>query len=704
MELRGTRDPARRQDGSALGKSGSVTPTSVFDQSALHFLIVSLVTIKVAGLILIFDPVGLLSFELPKSLFSRALEWLIAGALLIAFVRYGFGIIPRTRMHFAVAALVAVGALSTLFAENRYIALFGEEDHYLGLTFVIDMAVLYLAVAVAFRRPDDWALFGGILAFATALVLAYAAIQYLGRDPVGWNVNSRSSTFSTFGDQDTLGRYISLVVGACVGIAVLGGGWCSGAVRTIAAVLAAAGVMAASLLAVRGTLLGIAAILGALPFVYLRLRGGARRHLAVAAVGSVAIVAALGGLLFLTPVGVRTQTLARDPGTELRLRLFDSALHAFSDRPVLGYGPDNFAAVYPRYRQPGGTTVGILDDDAHNWIFQTLATTGALGLLALLAAIGQSLFELWKFIGRRASPFGGALLLASAGYWVQASTTIASPSLDWFPYLVFGAIATMGDRSRLLAPLVPGGLVVRRALVAVVAIGIAAGASSGVRAFLANRNIAIAAKEASGRPAVAMEAAESALAKDPGRAVYWYWLGRADEAQAAWSAAAAAYAAAATRAPYERAYWGRLAQSLTREAQRTGEQSTASAAIAAARRGTEIDPNEPLAHIALAETAYALGEYDLSLRAAINVIALWPGADNDALVTRAAARASDLREARILLEQALRLRDSAALHLALAQVAFNLGDKETARTQAERTLQLAPENTEARAILRATEK
>jgi hypothetical protein len=40
----------------------------------------------------------------------------------------------------------------------------------------------------------------------------------------------------------------------------------------------------------------------------------------------------------------------------------------------------------------------------------------------------------------------------------------------------------------------------------------------------------------------------------------------------------------------------------------------------------------------------------------------------------------------------------------MAQLALNLGDKETARTQAKRTLELAPQNTDAQAILRATEK
>jgi tetratricopeptide (TPR) repeat protein len=344
----------------------------------------------------------------------------------------------------------------------------------------------------------------------------------------------------------------------------------------------------------------------------------------------------------------------------------------------------------------------MLDNDAHNWFFQTVATTGALGLLALLAAVGLSLLELWKVVGRRASALGAALLLASVGYWVQASTTIASASLDWFPYLAFGAVATIGQRSGFSTSLVPVRTVIVLALTAAVAVGIAAGVVSGVSAFLANRDIAFAARETSRQPAVAIQAAESALAKDARRALYWYWLGRAYEAQEAWSAAAAAYAEAATRAPYARAYWGRLAQNLTREAQRTGEKSTASAAIAAARRGTEIDPNEPLAHIALAETAYALGEYELSLQAAVQVTRLWPGADHDALTTRAAVRVSDMRQARTMLEEALRLRDSAALHLALAKVALKQGDRETANAEAKKTLERAPGDAEAQAILDAT--
>lgn len=685
------------------GKPGSERVTraarQAFDESVSRQILVSLVAIKIAGLILIFDVAGLLSFELPKALFSRAMEWLIAGTLLITVLRYGPGIMPRTRLHLAVGAIVLVNALSTLFAENRYIALFGDEDHYLGFTYIVDMAVLYLAVAAAFRRLADWALFGGILAFVTAVVLGYASLQYRGLDPLRWNVDPQSSTFSTLGDADTLGRYLSLTFGASIGLAALGRGDAAPAVRLAAAVVALVVLAAAALSTVRGTLLGLAAILAFLPFVYLRMRGGARQDVAFAAIGAAAIVALLAVLLALTPVGAKAQSVLRDPGTAIRLGLFDTALRALSDRPLLGYGPDNFAVAYPRYRQPGGTTVGILDHDAHNWFFQTAATTGGLGLLALVVAIVLSVLQLWTTLRGQAGSLAALVLLASVGYWVQASTTIASVGIDWFPYLALGAVATMGQRPGFSSTAIPN--VRSVAMVALVAVVAAAGSLTGIFAFQANRDVAVAAGQKNARPDVAIAAAEFAIRGDPGRAIYWYWLGRAADARQDWVRSAAAYREAASRSPYEPTYWTHLAESLVREAQRRGEPGLSSAAIAAARKATEVDPNDPVSHAALAETTYTLGDYELSLHAAVRAIELWPAGNNDALAARAALRVSDLTQARALLETAVRLRDTAVLHLALGQVALKLNDRETARAHAKRTLELAPGDRDAQNILTA---
>src|SRR5207249_4175575 len=80
-----------------------------------------------------------------------AFDWPIAAALLIAFVTHGNAIVPRHRLHVLMAALIAVVDLSAPFAADRYIAIFGDAENYAGLTFLIDMLLLYVATAVAVR-------------------------------------------------------------------------------------------------------------------------------------------------------------------------------------------------------------------------------------------------------------------------------------------------------------------------------------------------------------------------------------------------------------------------------------------------------------------------------------------------------------------------------------------------------------------------
>ncbi|MDQ2914336.1 MAG: hypothetical protein M3T56_13910, partial [Chloroflexota bacterium] len=123
-----------------------------FEHSTLRQAIVLLVAFKIVGILLFVDPNGLQAFDLPKSLLSRALSFLIAGLLAIAFLRFGLAIVPRTRLHLAVGVFLAANLASGLLAENKYLALFGENERYLGLTFLADMLVLYVAVAVGVKE------------------------------------------------------------------------------------------------------------------------------------------------------------------------------------------------------------------------------------------------------------------------------------------------------------------------------------------------------------------------------------------------------------------------------------------------------------------------------------------------------------------------------------------------------------------------
>src|SRR2546430_9189464 len=105
------RTHARSTDRGPQGpRSSFVSPgnrlSDMWERSRLRSLMVVLVALKVLGLVLLFDwsQRAIDVFDLPKSLFSRSIEWLILGLLLVALLRWGSSIVPRSWLHFFVMA------------------------------------------------------------------------------------------------------------------------------------------------------------------------------------------------------------------------------------------------------------------------------------------------------------------------------------------------------------------------------------------------------------------------------------------------------------------------------------------------------------------------------------------------------------------------------------------------------------------------
>jgi tetratricopeptide (TPR) repeat protein len=244
----------------------------------------------------------------------------------------------------------------------------------------------------------------------------------------------------------------------------------------------------------------------------------------------------------------------------------------------------------------------------------------------------------------------------------------------------------------------------RRVAGALIAVALLA-ALTGTVALRSDRD-ALAAEVAlrEGRPEAALASARASVNGDGGRAARWDLLGRALEMNGRSSAASDAYAEAATRAPYRAAYWsdlarGRAKQLLSGDASGGG----ADAALAAAQRAVDADPNSPRPHAAFAEIANLTGAYEVALGSATRAIRLEPGRrEYEDLAARAALSLGDPRAGTSALEELLPLHDSAPLRVALAKLSLQLGERDSARRHASRALELDPQNGDARAILSQT--
>ncbi|MDQ2913443.1 MAG: O-antigen ligase family protein, partial [Chloroflexota bacterium] len=636
------------------------------------------------------------AFDLPKSLLSRALAFLLAGLLALALLRFGLSIIPRTRLHIAVALFLAANVVAALFAENKYLALFGENERYLGLTFLADMLVLYVAVAVGIKERSDFVVCFGAIGIATLVVVPYAAVQDVGADPLKWLRYEGDRPFSTLGLSDQLGHFLSITFGMALGVAAFSEGLRRTAVRWVAGASVLLVASASAVVATRGSLIGIGAAVLAAFFVRLRVDAARseRRLAGILAISAAALALVL--LLATSPLAARTARTVDDLGSG-RLGVYRVVVMAFLDRPITGYGPDSVGTVYNRYQDTVSDRLGSPQTSAHDWALQTLVTTGVVGLAAQLVLLASFAFALFARALPRMPAVAAPLALASVAYWVNGLVDVGSISVDWFPWFAFGAIASLTGRR----PVVEAPRVLPTMVVGLIALASLAAAASPLTAFLANRSAqtarsALAANDA----ASAVEAASRASRTDPGRADYWNWLGLSLEGIGTTADASDAYAEAARRAPYEATYWANLALVRAREATTGGDPSARSSALDAARRCVEADPMSWQAHEVLAKVAFQLGEYQLALDGAVAAFRMASVHDDPETIAIKSANALASRSALDQLDQAIAFRETAALQLTAAVISERLGDRAGAVAHARRVLALEPENEEARLIVR----
>ena len=147
----------------------------------------------------------------------------------------------------------------------------------------------------------------------------------------------------------------------------------------------------------------IALVAGILAFsIGYALWGGSRR-LRTAAIGTTVVVTALASLVVVFTI-VRAGTDAeridlpgtmierllntgvRDRSADARIAAAEVGMKAFLDRPLLGWGPENYTVGYDRHVGPEAFASGSLSfDQAHNKLIEELTTKGLLGLLGYLA-------------------------------------------------------------------------------------------------------------------------------------------------------------------------------------------------------------------------------------------------------------------------------------------------------------------------------
>ncbi len=374
-----------------------------------------------------------------------------------------------------VLLFLGVSTISTLMSDNIVRSTLGTVFRFDGLLSLACGVLLFYAAA---KFLDSWAkvrvfLIAGV---ASAVIISgYGLLQVFGLDPVlqmgmPWAYmqepvegnlaplyGSMDRVFSTIGYPISLAAYLTLMMGATLAL------YFNTDARWERWVwLAAVALMAACWLYTytRGAMLGCAVAILILAFLAYRRLGTFRPLILPTAV---VVVGILGAVLFnpLADSDISSQVggtnIATNPGdvpsggdmsVTTRLLMWRDSIPMIVDRPLFGYGPDNFAEPFKRYESedlrsffPEGQTT----DKAHNELFQVAATTGLLGLAAYL----------WIFVSyfRKSYKSGGWPLLALSGgvlaYILQLMTWVTTITTGVTFWAILGvSVAIMRIQSR----------------------------------------------------------------------------------------------------------------------------------------------------------------------------------------------------------------------------------------------------------------
>ena len=452
---------------------------------------VALALVLAAPLIVMADPLPstIFPYVVGKSVYTRLLIELAFGLWLVLLLWHPSYRLPRSRLLWVLGIYVAVVLVASFTGVSLQRSLWSTYERMQGWVGLLHYAAFSVMLASVFRTFRSWYITLNVNLLVGLALGLLGVSQMAGLGLLAYLVDAPRISI-TLGNATYVGAY--MLVNALIASAFLahslaspkarpadalrrvdrrrrrrdrlraesqGPSWAS--LDTLMRVFWVAVILLDLLMmyqsGTRGAIVGLAAGLGLFVLAYVlwgKLRPVRIASASLAVAGAVLVVAFL--LVRDTPafesVAESSLTLRRlaslgpaDRSVRSRWTSTQMGLQAFADRPVLGWGPENYTVAYDsRLTEQGAVDSSLLTfDQAHNRVIEEMVTTGALGLAAYLAiwllmawVLARRIRELPPDTQLFAMLIGSAL----AGYFVQNLLLFDTPGTVVQLHLLIGFV------------------------------------------------------------------------------------------------------------------------------------------------------------------------------------------------------------------------------------------------------------------------
>lgn len=305
---------------------------------------------------------------------------------------------------YSVMAMVAVLFLAAIFGLSPYRSFWSNFERMEGFWGHWHYFIYFLMLGSVLREERDWSRFWGVSLGASLLMSGYGLWQLLGKLDIHQGDERLDATMGN-------ATYLAIYLVFNVFLALFfffklsdKSFW----LRSVFLALAAFELFIIYNTATRGAMLGLLAGLGIFGFISMVWSGGLNRRAGL----FVLAVSILVPLLFVTVKNssfVRnSDVLTRFAGislsettTQSRFVIWRMAYEAWQDRPILGWGPENFVYIFSKYYDAQLWRQEPWFDRAHNVFFDWLTASGLAGLAAYLSVFGSAVYILYRLFKSR---------------------------------------------------------------------------------------------------------------------------------------------------------------------------------------------------------------------------------------------------------------------------------------------------------------
>lgn len=293
-------------------------------------------------------------------------------------------------------------AAAAVFSSNPYLSFWGDAERMLGLFGILHYFALFLIGSSLFREKKEWRAMLIAFTAASLAVCFYGILQRFGLTSIK---PGASRILATMGNAGILAAYLifGLFFSAYLALTEQKINW-----RWIFGASAAVHLIAVIMTGTRGAYLGVmAGFLFAGAIIIYNLKAN-KKIIKSAIIAAIALALIYGGLflsrhqdwvknsLYLNRL---TAFSLSDVTVKTRFMSWRWGLAGWRDKPLLGYGLEQFAVPYNKYFQAEYYNYAAGDtyfDRAHNIVVELLATTGIVGLLAYLMLLSAIFYSIYK--------------------------------------------------------------------------------------------------------------------------------------------------------------------------------------------------------------------------------------------------------------------------------------------------------------------